>query len=141
MAVIHYTGDINTQKLITEDGVLANIEFDVPDGVNTIGSSPINLLESDCKLYDPALFEYKCTKVVNGYADIFIYGDVDGSSTVTTDDYNVFRDSLMCQEQHFPYEYGRLSADVDGDGLANVFDLALILQYTRGQITKFPVQQ
>ncbi len=141
MLVIHYTGDINTQKLITADGVLANIEFDVLDSVNTIGSSSINLLESDCKLYNPALFEYKCTKMVNGYADIFIYGDVDGSSTVTTDDYNIFRDSLMCQEQHFPYEYGRLTADVNGDGLADTLDLALILQYTRGEITKFPVQQ
>jgi hypothetical protein len=70
-----------------------------------------------------------------------MYGDVNGSSSITSDDSSIVYDYLMGSSVSFSDEYGRLAADVDGDGIVTVLDLSLINRYIAGNITKFPVQQ
>ncbi len=69
-----------------------------------------------------------------------MYGDVNGSSSITSDDSSIVYDYLMGSSVSFSDEYGRLAADVDGDGTVTVLDLSLINRYIAGNITKFPVQ-
>ncbi len=136
-----FTGDMNTQRLITSDGTFANIEFDVPDSTGIPGSTGLSLDRSGCRLYKNPGYEYEGIKLNNGSVDIFMYGDVNGSSTVTTDDFNMVYDYIMQNISCFPSNYGSLSADVNGDGSVNSLDLSAIGQYLQGLITKFPVQQ
>jgi len=119
---------------------MANIEFDVIDTVSTISNTPLTLVQNKCKLYKSDSYQYQSTKLNNGSIDIFIYGDVDGSSTVTKEDYDLVKAIILSNSKIFPHEYGRLAADVDGNGQIDSIDMMYILRYANGTITQFPVQ-
>ncbi|HEY9060570.1 MAG TPA: kelch repeat-containing protein [Pseudobacteroides sp.] len=136
-----FTGDIKSNKLIKTNGILANIEFDVLDTIQTIGSTAVSFDNSICKLYKSPTYQYQGIKFNNGSIDIFIYGDVDGTSTVTLDDYTIVKNYILDTIHSFQYDYGRLAADVDGNGLVNTLDAGFINKYSRGFIPKFPIQQ
>ncbi|KNY29731.1 Kelch repeat-containing protein [Pseudobacteroides cellulosolvens] len=136
-----FTGDMVFQKLIKTNGIFANIEFDVFDSVNVIGSTPLTLERSGCKLYKSPDFQYDGLKLNNGSVDIFIYGDVNGDSTVSMNDTETFRSYMLGSNSGFTYQYGQLAADVDGNGLVNGLDMGHILMFAQGKISKFPVQQ
>ncbi|HOV28231.1 MAG TPA: kelch repeat-containing protein [Pseudobacteroides sp.] len=135
-----FTGDKTSQKIINTNGVMANIEFDVIDTVSTISNTPLTLVQNKCKLYKSDSYQYQSTKLNNGSIDIFIYGDVDGSSTVTKEDYDLVKAIILSNSKIFPHEYGRLAADVDGNGQIDSIDMMYILRYANGTITQFPVQ-
>jgi hypothetical protein len=135
-----FTGDTSFYKIIKTNGVFANIEFDVPDSVSKTGSTPLTLVKESCSIYKSETCRYSGFKLNNGAVDIFKFGDVDGSSTVTIDDVNKVKNLILDTSYIFPYEYGRLAADVNGDGKINTFDAAYIIKYVNGVIDKFPVQ-
>jgi len=135
-----FTGDMASHKIINTNGIMANIEFDVIDSVTTISNTPLTLVQNRCKLYKSDSYQYKSTKINNGSIDIFIYGDVDGTSTVTKEDHDLVKAKIMSGSKIFPHEYGRLAADVDGNGKVDSIDMMYILRYVNGIITKFPVQ-
>jgi len=138
---VHILGNMETEALLKTDGVLMNIDVDVLDSVNSIGSSDLSFIKSQCNLFNTPSNPYNGTEFSKGSVDIFIYGDVNGTSTVTSDDATLVRNwslnTLLC----FPSSYGRLAADVDGNGVVNAGDQTLITRYINGYINKFPIQQ
>jgi len=128
--------------LIKTNGIFANVEFDVSDDINEIGSTPLTLVKDNCKIYKSPDLQYDGIKLNNGSIDIFVYGDVNGDSIVSTNDIEIIKSYILGLPHGFSYnQYGQLAADVDGNGSINTIDVAHIIRFVQGQIDKFPVQQ
>lgn len=139
---ITFTGNMQSQSLIKTNGVFADVEFDVSDNVNEIGSIPLTFEKDNCKIYKSPDFQYDGIKLNNGSIDIFVYGDVDGNSIVSMDDVQIIKDHILGLTSDLSYDqYGQLAADVDGNGLVNTIDVAYVIKFVQGKIDKFPIQQ
>jgi len=129
-----------TQQAISSDGILANIEFNVLDSVNTAKSSPLNFIKDNSKIYGENSYEYKGVQLIDGAADIFIYGDVDGNGQCNSIDFAYLNMYLSGQIKNLPGAYSAISVDVDASGEINSIDLAHFRLYMLGNTSKFPAQ-
>ncbi len=64
----------------------------------------------------------------------YILGDVNGSKTVDSIDFALFRSYLIGIIGTFPYEYGSKAADINGDGGINSLDFAMLRMALLGMI-------
>ncbi|HCI56001.1 MAG TPA: hypothetical protein DFI01_08770, partial [Bacteroidales bacterium] len=129
-----------TQQAIINNGVLANIEFDVLESVNTAKSSTLSFIKDDSKVYGESSCEYTGLELIDGAVDIFIYGDVDGNGICNSIDYGFMNQYLMGMIKNLPGTYAAISGDVDASGAINSIDFALFRAYMLRNITKFPAQ-
>ncbi|RXE58134.1 Kelch repeat-containing protein [Acetivibrio mesophilus] len=130
-----------TQQAISSNGLLANIEFDVLNSVNTAKSSSLSFKKDKSKIYGAGSHEYTGLDLINGVVDIFIYGDVDGNGICESIDFALMADYLTGRIKNLPGSYSAISADLDGSGDVNSIDYGFLRSYILGQISKFPVQK
>lgn len=70
-----------------------------------------------------------------------VYGDLDGSGSVDSQDYSLMKQYLLGSISKFPSENGLAAADVDASGSVDSLDYSLMKQYLQGLITKFPADE
>lgn len=127
----------DTPVTVSAAATMAMVDFTVADG--TTGSVPITVeltaLTNDGTATTTAT-------VANGAVTIpedFMYGDVDGTKTVTSEDA-----SLIAQHVAglitLDTKYNK-AADVDGSSAITSEDASLVAQYVAGLIDKFPAEQ
>lgn len=129
-----------TQQAISNNGILANIEFDVLQSVTTTKTSPLSFVKGNSKVYGVNSYEYKGLKLIDGAVDIFIYGDVDGNGECNALDFAFMNKYLTGQIKNLPGAYSAISGDVDASGDINAIDFAIFRIYMLGNTSKFPAQ-
>ncbi len=129
-----------TPVSVSDATTMALVDFEVAD--TATGSVPITV-EVVSLTSDGTSDTADTVAVANGEitidAEEILYGDVDGTKTVTTTDA-----SLVAQHAvgliTLDTKYLK-AADVDGNGTITTTDASLIAQYAVGLIDKFPVEQ
>jgi len=129
-----------TQQAINNNGILANIEFNVQNNVDTVKSSTLRFKADESNVYGANNHKYTGLKFIDGVVDIFIYGDLDGSGDCNSIDFDLLNSYLIGVRKNLPGPYWTISGDVDASGHINSIDLALVRSYMLGRISKFPAQ-
>lgn len=71
------------------------------------------------------------------YTVALLYGDVNGDSQITVEDFNALRDYLLGKSPGFTNAQ-KLVSDLDGNGEVNALDSLLLLKYVNSLVTEFP---
>lgn len=70
----------------------------------------------------------------------FTYGDLDGSGQVDSTDLTILKRYVLRKLFTFPYDKGKLAADVNADNSIDSTDITLMKRYILRKIDKFPAE-
>ncbi|KJS64405.1 MAG: hypothetical protein JL50_19480 [Peptococcaceae bacterium BICA1-7] len=134
--------------LITTDGIFASIVFKIKDttgeGTYPITFSAVPTDNSLTKLTGETnpVDDITGFGLVSGSVDVvnWLYGDLNGSSTINSTDLAYLQSYLLKKISQFPNGVPLQAADLNASGGINSTDLAYLQSYLLKKISKFPAQ-